>query len=94
MGKYVIDMAEVTGIEQNLNTVADSLGNMYQQVNNVNSYMSEVNTKVNDVSKEVNDLNAKLERFMQEIKGSTVVSNAKQSIVLSNQEIDKKYSYF
>ena len=94
MSKYVIDMAEVTGIEENLNTVANNLGSMYQQFNDVNNYVSEVNNKVSDVSKEVNDLNAKMERFMQEIKGNTIVTNAKQSIMLANQEMDKKYKHY
>ncbi len=94
MAKYMIDMTEVVGIEQNLNTVASSLGNMNQKFHDVSDSMTLVNDKVNDVSKEVNDLNAKLEKFMQEIKGNTVVTNAKQSIMLSNQEIDKNYKHY
>ena len=94
MANYTIDTVEVTGIEQNLYDVANSLGTMAQTVNNVTGYVSLVNDKVGNVSKEVSTLSEKLEKFMQNIEGNTVVTNAKQSIMLSNQELEKKYSHY
>ena len=94
MTRYTMDTVEVTGLEQNLYDVASNLGTMAETVNNVTGYVSVVNQKVGNVSKEVNTLSEKLDRFMERIEGNTVVTNAKQSIMLSNQELDRKYSHY
>ncbi len=94
MTRYTMDTVEVTGLEQNLYDVANNLGSMAETVNNVTGYVSLVNDKVGNVSKEVNSLSEKLEKFMERVEGNTVVTNAKQSIMLSNQELDRKFSHY
>ena len=94
MARYEVDTVEVTGLEKNLYDVADNLGAMAENVNSVAGYVSQVNNKVDDVTKEVTDLNTKMEQFMKRIEGNTVVTNAKQSLMLLNQELDKKYVHY
>ena len=94
MAKYDIAVADIRGLENGLVDVANSVGSMAQSVNNVTNYVSNVNQKVNNVSTEVASLSQKMENFMKNIEGTTAVTNAKQSIVLSNQELDKKFKYY
>lgn len=94
MTRYAIDTVEVSGLEENLYDVADNLGTVAKNMNDVAGYVSLVNNKVDGVTKEVTDLNAKMEQFMKRIEGNTVVANAKQSIMLLNQELDKKYANY
>lgn len=94
MAKYDIAVADIRGLENGLVDVANSVGTMAQSVNNVTSYVSNVNEKVNNVSTKVESLSEKMENFMKSIEGTSAVTNAKQSIVLSNQELDKKFKYY
>ena len=94
MTRYAIDTVEVSGLEENLYDVADNLGTVAKNMSDVAGYVSLVNNKVDGVTKEVTDLNAKMEQFMKRIEGNTVVANAKQSIMLLNQELDKKYANY
>ena len=91
---YDIAVADIRGLESGLVDVANSVGNMAESVNNVTNYVSNVNQKVNSVSNEVATLHEKMENFMSNMEGATAVTNAKQSIVLSNQELDKKFRYY
>lgn len=94
MANYDIAVADIRGLENGLVDVANSVGTMAKSVNAVTGYVSTVNEKVNNVSSEVSSLSEKMENFMKNIQGTTAVTNAKQSIVLSNQELDKKFRYY
>ena len=94
MANYDIAVADIRGLENGLVDVANSVGTMAKSVNAVTGYVSTVNEKVNNVSSEVSSLSEKMENFMKSIQGTTAVTNAKQSIVLSNQELDKKFRYY
>ncbi len=94
MANYDIAVADLRGLENGLVDVANSVGTMAKSVNAVTGYVSTVNEKVNNVSNEVSTLAEKMENFMKNIEGTTAVTNAKQSIVLSNQELDKKFRYY
>ena len=82
------------GLENSLMSVADGMGAVAQTVSNVSNYVSMVDSKVGNVTTEVNSLSKKLDTFMANMEGTAAVTNAKQSIVLANQEIDKKYGYY
>lgn len=94
MESYVISPANLEIIEGNLNAVANSLKGMSNNIGTVSQYVNKVDNRVNDVSAEVKSLSEQIRDFMNDTKNLNVVSNAKQSIVLDNQEIDRKYSHY
>ncbi len=95
MANYDIQLnTDFRGLEKGLLDVADGMGAMAQSVSNVSNYVSMVDSKVGSVTSEVNSLSKKIDNFMASIEGTTAVTNAKQSIMLANQELDKKYRYY
>jgi len=95
MANYDIRVSnDLTGLQDSLYDVADSMGAVAETVSSVSDYVSMVDSKVGDVSNEVVSLREKLDDFMMKIEGTTAVTNAKQSLVLANQELDKKFRYY
>ena len=95
MANYEVRLnADLRGLENSLMNVADGMGAMAETVSNVSNYVSMVDSKVGSVTSEVNSLSRKIDTFMASIEGTTAVTNAKQSLMLANQELDKKYRYY
>ena len=95
MADYEIRLnSDFRGLENSLMNVADGMGAVAQTVSNVSNYVSMVDSKVGNVTTEVNSLSKKLDTFMANMEGTAAVTNAKQSLVLANQEIDKKFGYY
>ena len=95
MANYEVRLnADLRGLENSLMNVADGMGAMAETVSNVSNYVSMVDSKVGSVTTEVNSLSRKIDNFMASIEGTTAVTNAKQSLMLANQELDKKYRYY
>ncbi len=87
MEALTISAANLDVIEKNLGVVANELSGV---VNNVNS----VNNQVNKVEEKVASLNSEVKGLVKEIRETTIISNARQSIMYNNAEIEKKYGYF
>ncbi len=83
----VLSEANLDILEKNLNSLANNLGSL-------STNMSSVDTKVNKVTDTVKTLEEEIKNFMFEIRESTIVSNAKQSILMSQSELDKKYGHY
>ena len=82
-----ISAANLDIIEKNLNAVAHELSGV---VSNVSS----VNAQVNNVEAKVESLNDEVKGLVKEIRETTIMTNARQSIMYNNEQIDKRFGYY
>ena len=47
-----------------------------------------------EVETKVESLNNEIQNMMHEIRENTIITNARQSIMYNNQEIEKKFGYY
>lgn len=87
MEALTISAANLDTIERNLGAVANELSGV---INNVSS----VNTQVNKVEEQVATLNDEVKNLVKEIRETTIITNARQSIMYNNAEIEKQYGYY
>lgn len=78
----------------NLNIIENNIGQLAKNIGNVSVNVEEVDTKVNKVTNSVKTIEDEIKNFMLEIRGTTIVSNAKQSIMLSQEELNKQYGHY
>ena len=83
----VLSAANLNIIEKNLDYLASGLGNVKDNLQTMDS-------KVNQVTNSVQSVEEEIKKFMVEIKGNTVVSNARQSIMMDQNELNKKYGHY
>ena len=93
MGTLAISAANLSTLENNLQVLANNIGTVSKNVHTVNGQIDAVQGQVDSVQSEVKSLEEEIKEFMQEIKQGTVVSNARQTILMAEAEYTKKYSY-
>ncbi len=84
---YVIREANLNTLERNLNYLANN-------INDVDIRVEDVNEKVNKVNEEIKTINTSIKELISEIRETTILTNAKQSISLAQDEINKKYGHY
>lgn len=84
---YAISAANLEVLEQNLNYLATN-------VEDVDVRVEDVNNKVNKVTEEVRSINDSIRDLITEIRETTILTNAKQSISLAQDEINKRYGHY
>ena len=82
-----ISAANLDVIEKNLGSVADALTGVITDV-------SSVNTQVTNVENKVEGLNNELKNLVKEVRENSIITNARQSIMYNNDQIEKKYGYY
>ncbi len=87
MEALAISAANLETIEKNLGAVAKELTGVITNVNDVNNQMTKVEDKVESLNDEVKNL-------VKEIRETTIITNARQSIMYNNAQIEKKYGYY
>lgn len=87
MEALAISAANLDTIERNLNSVAKELTGVITNV-------SDVNREVSKVESQVNTLNNEVKNLVKEIRETTIITNARQSIMYNNSQIEKKYGYY
>lgn len=87
MEEQLISSANLNAIEDNLDYVAKELSGV---ITNVNS----VNEQINSIEENISNLNDELGNLVKEIRETTIINNARQSIMYNNEQIEKKYGYF
>ena len=78
----------------NLDIIEKNLGSLAKNIGDVSVNVGEVDLKVNKVTNSVKTIEDEIKNFMIEIRGSTIVSNAKQSIMMSQEELNKQYGHY
>ena len=53
-----------------------------------------MDSKVKNVTESVKTIEDEIKQFMLEIKGTTIVSNAKQNILINQAELNKSYGHY
>ena len=93
MSTLAISAANLSTLENNLQVLANNIGTVSQNVNTVNGQINNVQGQVDTVKNDVKSLEEEIKAFMLEIKQGTVVSNARQTILMASDEYDKKYGH-
>ncbi|MBQ7137044.1 MAG: hypothetical protein IJO43_03625 [Bacilli bacterium] len=93
MSAVAISAANLSTLENNLQVLANNIGTVSQNVNTVNGHINDVQGQVNTVKNDVKSLEEEIKAFMLEIKQGTVVSNARQTILMAESEYTKKYGH-
>jgi len=78
----------------NLNIIENNIGQLAKNVGDINTNVNVVDNKVNEVTASVKTIEDEIRNFMVEIRGSTIVANAKQSIMMSQDELNKEYGHY
>lgn len=93
MSTLAISAANLSTLENNLQVLANNLGTVSENVNTVNGHINEVEGQVHNVKNNVKSLEEEIKSFMVEIKQGTIVSNARQTILMAEADYNKKYSH-
>lgn len=78
----------------NLDTIEQNLGAVAKELTGVMNNVSSVNNQVNKVEEKVATLNDDVKNLVKEIRETTIITNARQSIMYNNSQIEKKYGYY
>lgn len=94
MSTLAISAANLETLENNLHALANNVGDVYQSVSNVTGHVNDIETKVTSVTENVKTLEEEIKSFMLEIRESSIVGNARQTILMDQAELDKKYGHY
>ncbi|WFR58366.1 hypothetical protein QA584_04665 [Anaerocolumna sp. AGMB13025] len=94
MADYAISSANLNVIENNIGTLARQLERVADNVDNISGMVNLVDSKVNSISSSLNDLTAEFKVFVDESKRVALLSDAKQNVVMLEQQIEKDYGYY
>ena len=70
--------------------IADGIDKIYETINNVDVKLDD---NFNDLKEEVNKLNIEVNNLVTSLRETTIVTEAKQNIMISQMEFDKRYQY-
>lgn len=70
--------------------IADGIDKIYETINNVDIKLDD---NLNDLKEEVNKLNIEVNNLVTSLRETTIVTEAKQNIMISQMEFDKRYQY-
>ena len=87
MEALAISAANLDAIESNLDAVAKGLNGI---VNNVR----DTNSQIFDIENRVETLNKSIDGLINEIRETTVITDARQSIMYNDSIIEKKFGYY
>lgn len=88
-------MSEALAISAaNLDTIEKNLGSVATALSGVMTDVSSVNTQVNKVETKVEGINNELKNLVREVRENSILTNARQSIMYNNDQIEKKFGYY
>lgn len=70
--------------------IADGIDKIYETINNVDVKLDD---NLNDLKEEVNKLKTEVNNLVTSLRETTIVTEAKQNIMISQMEFDKRYQY-
>ena len=94
MSAYAISAADLDIVERSLQNLASNLGGVNKHVGEVTNHLYDVENNVKTVTSNVKSLEEEIKAFMIEIRESSIVSNARQTILMNQTEIDKKFGHY
>ncbi|GAA0742242.1 hypothetical protein [Clostridium oceanicum] len=94
MGERVISTADLSIIERNLSGLANNISLVANNVEAVAGRVNNVDGKVNTVSSELSALTEEFRAFVNESKRIASLADAKQTVVMLEQELKKEYGNY
>lgn len=91
MGTLAISAANLNTLENNMVVLNDNINAVTSDIININGQMTMFNKDVNDMKADIKSLEEEIREFMADIRGTTLVSNAQNDILLKENELNKKY---
>ena len=91
MEERVISTANLSYIENNLSKLANNLALIANNIDVVSGEVAAVDSKVNAVSSELSSLSEEFRLFANESKRIASLADAKQSVVMLEQELKKEF---
>ena len=91
MGTLAISSANLDTLENNILVLNDNINSVAGDIININGQINTVNSEVNNMKATVTSLEEEIRNFMAEIRGTTVVANAQNDILLKENDLSKKY---
>ena len=89
----LISSANLNTLENNLGYLANNLQGVVGNINTVTGQVNAVESKMNNVETEMKTLGDEIREFMLETRNTTVVTNAKQNIMMLENELNKKFGH-
>lgn len=83
----------INTMEDAMSYLSSSVTQVSYDVNNINLQVDDVQSQVNDMKNNVKSLENEVRVFMQEMKKNVMVNDAKQTIMMTQIEYDKKYKH-
>ncbi len=87
-------MEALTISAANLETIERNLGSVANELSGVIANVSSVNKQVNSVEAKVASLNNEIQNLVKEIRETTIITNARQTIMYNSSVIEKKFGYY
>lgn len=78
----------------NLDLIENNIGQLANNVGQISLDVVAVDDKVTNVTESVRTIEEEIKSFMLEIRGSTITANARQSIMQSEAEIQKRFGHY
>lgn len=94
MGTLAISAANLNTLENNLLALNNNINNVSGDIISINGRISSFNNEVNEIKASVKSLEQEIRDFMFEIRGTTIVSNSQNDILLKENELNKKYGSY
>lgn len=94
MGTLAISAANLDTLENNILVLNDNINSVTGEIININGQINNVNEDVSTVKESVRTLEQEIRDFMSEIRGTTVVANAQNDILLKENELNNKYGNY
>ena len=85
---------DIDALQNSLKVLSENMTNVAGDVVDINGQINDFNTQVDTIKNNVRSLEQEIKDFMSEVKGSALVSNAQNEILLKENELNKKYGHY
>lgn len=89
----IVNSQDMDAIGNTMTYLSDCLDKVSSDVSNINGQVDNFQEQINDMKQNVSSLEGEVREFMKQMQRNALVSSAKQSIMISQMEYEKKYSH-
>lgn len=94
MGALAISSANLNTIENNMLALNNNIRTVTSDLININGQMAGFNQEVGQMKSSMQTLEQEIRDFMIEIRGTSLVSNAQNDILIKQNDLNKKFGNF
>ena len=89
----LVNSQDINTIGNTMAYLTEALDKVYLDVNSINGHVDGFQDQIDDIKKNVSSLEGEIKDFIKKMQRNADISNAKQSIMISQLEYDKKYGH-